>query len=435
MTIDEPHPSEPVVIGRAILHSHEQPEIVARLRETDFIDPLARSVFAAIAEAQAERTAFDASMLCHLHLGIDEIHRVSEWGGIAADAHDLAWHIGKLRDARTRRALRLAASTIATNAESAETATSALADAQAEITALAIDAAQDDERKDMATLLAETVELALSTEPTASARIDSGLWSLDDASNGFPRHGLIVLAGRPGMGKSSAAITFARTMTHDPREPAVVYSPEMSPDQVVASMLAQVSGVPLERIIRRDGNQSVLTDAEAGALLSAQKTLAKYPIRISGQVRIGPHEIRAHALGVLAEPDVRRISLVVVDYLQILDVSAGARKSGGREDQEYSWASRELKLLSRELECPVILVSQINRGVEGRQDRRPRLSDLKGSGGIEENADVVLFAYRPAYYDPDTDEDDEIVIAKNRGGPLGIAPMKFSGPCVRWESM
>lgn len=442
MNLDAPHPSEHVVIGRAVMHAHEQPDVVARLTELDFIDPLARSVFAAIRDAQDERTPFDPSMLRSLHLGVEEMRTISSWTEYAVDSQSLAWHVNALRDVSTRRKLRLVADRIGSAAADAETASDALAQSQADLTGLAVSARSGDEERTIAEILTETVERAVNPGDFAPMRIDSGIWSFDNVGNGLPRHGLVVLAGRPGMGKSCAAVTLAASIARqDASAPVVFFTPEMSRDQVVTVLLSQASGVPHDHIVPRAGSTHLITDDEVGALMAHSKSIEKLPIRVSGQVRVGPHDVRAHCLSILSEPGVARVSAVFVDYLQILDLSAGSRRNGSREDQEYSWASRELKLLSRELECPVFLVSQINRKVEERTDRRPRLSDLKGSGGIEENADMVVFFYRPAYYGPDAvngdvvDELDEWIIAKNRGGPLGVAEMRFTGRCVRWESM
>jgi len=427
-------PSETAVIGRALVRPEEAPQIVAALTAESFTSGLAAQAFGVIAECVGDGRSPDVSMLASIGLTRDELAVVADWAGYGADARAIDWHIDRVQDAHTRRRLRGFAAQAAQAAETAETAGEAIDETSVALAALARDTDRGGRARTMAAVLEEVVRDAIEPAGATPQRVDTGVWALDDTSHGLPRHGLVIVAGRPSMGKTSAATELARSIaTIHGGAPVAFFSVEMSADQIGTAMVSAASGVPKSMLEPRGGKAIQLTDEHVGRLLMHQAQLATLPIHVYDDPRVSPLDIRARCSRLLHETRAPKMAAVVVDFAQILDLSAGERK-GGREDQALSWAARELKILSRDLECPVILVSQINREVERRTDQRPRMSDLKGSGGLEEAADVVIFCYRPSYYDQESEEPDEWIVGKNRGGPTGTARMRFVGERVRWDS-
>ncbi|MBC7346061.1 MAG: replicative DNA helicase [Clostridia bacterium] len=238
---------------------------------------------------------------------------------------------------------------------------------------------------------------------------------LDKLLAGLQPSDLIICAARPGMGKSSFCLNIAQAVALNYHLPVALFSLEMSKAQVAERLLAGAAMVEQHRL--RTGYLSEEDWARLTAVLGA---LAEAPIYIDDTPAPTVLEVRAKARRLQAE---RGLGLVVVDYLQLM-------RGHGRFDnrqQEIAQISRSLKSLARELNVPVLVLSQLNRGVEQRQDKRPIMADLLESGAIEADADVVLFLFRPEYYDPDTDRRGiaEVIVAKHRNGPVGTVELAF----------
>ena len=244
--------------------------------------------------------------------------------------------------------------------------------------------------------------------------ISSGLTGLDMLLGGFQKSDLIILAARPSVGKTSLALDFVRHMAVKEKKKVAFFSLEMSRQQLTSRLLAMLSGVGLWNI--RTGT---LTDEEYARMADAFGQLSEIDLWIDDQPGLSILELRARARRLYLE---HKIDVVIVDYLQLI--------KGTRTDsrvQEVSEISQELKNMARELEAPVIALSQLSRRVEERQDRMPQLSDLRDSGSIEQDADVVMFIHRPEIYDPDTPEKGtaQIIVAKHRNGPTGNVKVAF----------
>lgn len=238
---------------------------------------------------------------------------------------------------------------------------------------------------------------------------------LDRLLSGLQPSDLIICAARPGMGKTSFCLNIAQNVALQKKVPVAIFSLEMSRDQVVQRMLASEAMVEQHRL--RTG---FLKEDDWARLVNAASLLAEAPIYIDDTPALTALEVRAKARRLQAECG---LGLVVIDYLQLMQ----AHRRVDNRQQEIALISRALKALARELNVPVLVLSQLNRGVEQRQDKRPVMADLLESGAIEADADVIIFLYRPQYYDPNTDKKGiaEVIVAKHRNGPVGTVEMAF----------
>ncbi|MDN5348474.1 MAG: replicative helicase [Clostridia bacterium] len=238
---------------------------------------------------------------------------------------------------------------------------------------------------------------------------------LDKLLSGLQPSDLIICAARPGMGKTSFCLNIAQNVAVKHKVPVAIFSLEMSRDQVAQRLLAAEAMVDQQKL--RTG---FLSEEEWARLVQAAGVLAEAPIYVDDTPAISPLEVRAKARRLHAEVN---LGLIIIDYLQLMH----AHRRVDSRQQEIAFISRALKSLARELNVPVIVLSQLNRGVEQRQDKRPIMADLLESGAIEADADVVIFLYRPQYYDPETDRKGiaEVIVAKHRNGPVGTVDMAF----------
>jgi replicative DNA helicase len=255
--------------------------------------------------------------------------------------------------------------------------------------------------------------------------ISTGFIDLDKLLNGLHPGQLIVVAGRPGTGKSTVAMDFARAASVRHHLPSAIFSLEMSKIEVVTRMLAAESAVPLH--VLRSGR---LTDADWTKLARTLGDLGDTPIYIDDTPNMTLMEIRAKARRLRQRHDLR---LVVVDYLQLM---TAPRRADNRQ-QEVADLSRGLKLLAKEIGCPVVAVSQLNRGPEQRVDKRPVLADLRESGGIENDADVVILLHRDDYYDKESPRAGEadLIVAKHRNGPTDTVAVASQLHLARFVDM
>ena len=255
--------------------------------------------------------------------------------------------------------------------------------------------------------------------------VASGFQKLDAITNGLQGSDLIILAARPAMGKTSFAITVATNAATQEGKAVAVFSLEMGADQLVMRMLASEARIELQKL--RSG---FLSDNDWPRLANAAQRLAEARIYIDETPAITPFELRSRARRLALEGP---LDLIVVDYLQLMTIG---RRLDSRE-QQISEISRSLKALAKELHIPVIALSQLNRGVEGRTDKRPLLSDLRESGAIEQDADIIMFIYRDEVYNPETEDKGvgEVIIGKHRNGPTGTVRVKFFNSFTRFDNL
>lgn len=247
--------------------------------------------------------------------------------------------------------------------------------------------------------------------------LPTGYTDLNRMTAGLQPSDLIILAARPSMGKTTFALNIAQSAAVDQKIPVIVFSLEMSKEQLALKLLCSEAGVDNQRI--RTGT---LMDSDWPRLSHALGSLSEAAMFIDDTPGVTALDIRAKARRVKAE---HGLGLIVIDYLQLMQGN-GKNRSENRQ-QEVSDISRTLKSLARELNVPVIALSQLSRAVEQRTDKRPNLSDLRESGSLEQDADLVAFLYREDYYNPETDKKNitELIIAKQRNGPVGTVDLLF----------
>jgi replicative DNA helicase len=254
--------------------------------------------------------------------------------------------------------------------------------------------------------------------------VPSGFQDLDNLTAGFHKGDLVIVAGRPSMGKTAFALNVAQYAAVDADTGVAVFSLEMSSEQLVLRMLCSEARVNQMQV--RSGRAP---ERDYPKLAIAAQRLSEVPIYIDDTPALSILELRAKARRLKRDRQAK-LGMIVVDYLQLMQGPA----SDNRE-QEISSISRSLKALAKELDIPVIALSQLNRQVEQRSDKRPLMADLRESGAIEQDADLILFLYRPSVYDANADEHEaEVIIGKQRNGPIGNVRLVFFSDHTRFES-
>src|SRR5690554_2777074 len=256
--------------------------------------------------------------------------------------------------------------------------------------------------------------------------VSSGLTDLDARTAGWQSGELIILAARPSMGKTALALNFVESAIFTQEKPVLVFSMEIPSASLIMRMMSSVGRIDQGKM--RNGK---LTDEDWPKLSAAVSKLKDKPLFIDDTPGLTPQELRARTRRLAREHG--NPGLIMIDYLQLMQV-AGA--SEGRT-QEISEISRSLKSLAKEFDCPVIALSQLNRGVEQRPNKRPMNSDLRESGAIEQDADVILFIYRDEYYNEDSPEKGvaELILGKQRNGEIGTCRAAFIGKYTRFENL
>jgi replicative DNA helicase len=263
--------------------------------------------------------------------------------------------------------------------------------------------------------------------------VPTGFADLDKSTAGLQPTELIILAARPAMGKTSFALSLAQNAATSGGWPCLVFSLEMSSTQLAERMLCSEARVDSSALRRGQLQRQDMTN-----LTYAAATLSKAPILIDDTPALSLRELRARARRFRSNKELfgdKQFGLILVDYLQLMRGSPQAAKAS--REQEISEISRGLKGLAKELQCPVLALSQLNRSLENRTDKRPQLSDLRESGAIEQDADVILFIYRDVVYNKEAENPHvaEIIIGKNRHGATGTVETHFEGRYTRFENL
>jgi replicative DNA helicase len=280
------------------------------------------------------------------------------------------------------------------------------------------------------TVLAESFERLddLHKDKAKIRGIPTGFRDMDNLLAGLQRSDLFILAARPSMGKTAFALNLAHNVAVQSKEPVLLFSLEMSKEQLVDRLLSMESGVDAWAL--RTGN---LTDSDFEKIGQAMGTLSEAPIYIDDTPGITVSDLRTKAR---REAHQRPLGLVIVDYLQLMS-GGGRYADAGNRVQEISEISRGLKGVARELNVPLIALSQLSRSVESRSPQIPQLADLRESGSIEQDADVVAFIYREDYYNPETERKKltDILVKKHRNGPTGGVELYFDNEKQRFRSL
>lgn len=404
------------------------------LVESDFYREDHRIIFRHIALMLAEHKPVDAVTVAEslVSAGADEgrtgLAYLGELAMNTPSAANIRRYAEVVSEKRALRDLLAASAQIAdlANAEGSKPIDQRIDEAQAVIFALAERRGEgSDEPESIGLLLPGVVEdiQARFDRGGALTGLSTGFKDLDAKTCGLNSGDLVIVAGRPSMGKTAFALNVAEHVAVNEGKPALVFSMEMAKNQLSERSIASIGRVSMNAL--RSGQ---MTEDDFNRMSFALGKLFKAPLLIEDAPALTISQMRSRARRVARK---HGLSLIVVDYIQL------ARGEGQSREQEVSSISRGLKALAKEFNCPVIALSQLSRKVEDRPDKRPQMSDLRDSGAIEQDADVILMMYREEYYKPDTPEKGiaEIIIAKQRMGETGIIPVLFRGEFSRFENL
>lgn len=427
--------AEQAVLGGLMLDNNAWDTVADLLGEQDFYRRDHRLIFRAIEQLAENNNPLDAVTLSEW---LDQNRLLEEVGGLSAlgtlaqntpSAANIKAYAEIVRENSVMRQLIEVGNRIANSGfvpEGRDT-TALLDDAEK----LVFEIAEQGKRgkrgfRNIRSLLAIAVDRIdmLSQQDEAITGVSTGFTDLDEMTAGLQPSDLVIVAGRPSMGKTTLAVNFAENAAIKHQVPVAIFSMEMSGEQLALRMMSSLGHIDQHKI--RTGK---LDDDDWPRLTSAVSLLDAAPIFIDDTPALSPVELRARARRLKRE---HNIGLIVVDYLQLMQVS----NTRENRTNEISEISRNLKALAKELEVPVIALSQLNRSLEQRTDRRPVMSDLRESGAIEQDADVIMFIYRDEVYHEDSPQKGlaEIIISKQRNGPIGKITLTFRGQFTRFEN-
>lgn len=433
--LEPPHAqdAERCVLGGLLRNNDAWFEIADRLSEQDFYTDAHRTIYRHIGALIGERQACDFVTLADRlrMVGVlDDVGGIAYLGNLAADVPAVSNIMAYARIVRERSVLRrmiACGQDIAGMAyDPADRDVGELIDlAEQRVFAIRnLSSRGSGEVRDMPALM-EAVERRideLRRDPGGLRGLSSGFAQLDAITAGLHGGDLTIVAGRPGMGKTAFAVGIAQHAAIELGVACAVFSMEMSAEQLATRIASSYSRIDQQRL--RTG---ALTDDDFERLVEAGARLRQAPLYIDDTGSLSPLELRARARRMAAR---YKIGLIVVDYIQLMQVP----NTKENRTNEVSEISRSLKALARELAIPIVAISQLNRNVEARDNRRPRMSDLRDSGGLEQDSDVILFVYRDDYYNKDSPDAGtaEIIVAKHRNGPTGTVRLGFDGRFTRF---
>ena len=426
--------SERVILGAVLLDNAIIAQAVEHLKPEDFYSPLNRRVFAAMIALFEKQKQIDPILIGE---ELKKEGSLESIGGITTITNltyglphfsNVEEYIKVVRDKAVIRNLIRACNAITGEALAEEDDAEVILDhAEQSIFALA-----EARTRQSFTRIAPVAERVLARvkeyaagEATGITGLSTGFRELDEMTSGLQRTDLVIVAGRPSMGKTALCLTLAQNAALHSKAVVAVFSLEMSKEQLVTRMLASEAHINAHRF--RTGH---LMSNEWERLANAIGTLSEAKIFIDDTPGISALEIRAKCRRLAAEQ--KALDLIVIDYLQLM---GGSKRSESRQ-QEVSQISRELKALAKELDVPVVSLSQLSRAPEARNPPKPLMSDLRESGSIEQDADVVAFIYREDYY-KETEENKglaELIVAKQRNGPTGTVRLAFLKEFTRFEN-
>jgi len=425
--------AEACVLGAMILDANTIDTIIHITQSEDFFRPSHRIIYETLCQMHDSGKPID---LVALNEELKRKNLLDSVGGVeylTALVEGVPSTANVEYYARTVRDKALLRNLIAVNQQIIQQAYEAREDAadildQAEYAIFQIASRQvGDNAQSLESLLQQTFETLQSADGSTITGIATGYYKLDEMTAGFQNGDMIVIAGRPSMGKTALALNMCEYMAVEDKRPVLLFSLEMSKEQLALRFLcsrARQNTAKLRRGAPRPDEWTQLT--------TAADDLEKAQIYIDDSADLNILKLRAKARRMKASKD---IQCIFVDYLQLITPLG---KADSRQ-QQIADISRGLKALARELQIPVVVISQLNRAAEGREDHRPRMSDLRESGAIEQDADVVILIHREDYYhrgDPEYQPTNkaEIIIAKQRNGPVGTIPLTFLPECIRFEN-
>ncbi|MFL1676151.1 replicative DNA helicase [Paenibacillus dendritiformis] len=416
--------AEQAVLGAILLQAEALITAMERIQPEDFYDPAHQMIYEAMIELGEENQPVDLITLTaklQAKQQLEDVGRISYLTKLAnavPTAANVDYYAQIIEEkSMMRRLIRTATQIVSEGYSGGEDVSGLLSDAERRILEISNRRSSSGfiAIKDVLMDVYERVEF-LSEHQGGTTGIPSGFPDLDKMTSGFQRSDLIIVAARPSVGKTAFALNIAQNVGVRAKETVAIFSLEMSAAQLVQRMICAESNVDAGRL--RTGQ---LEDDDWEKLTMSIAALSEAEVYIDDTPGVTVADIRAKCRRLKKE---RGLGMILIDYLQLIH---GRGKPGENRQQEVSEISRTLKQIARELEVPVIALSQLSRGVEQRQDKRPMMSDLRESGSIEQDADIVAFLYRDDYYNQDTEKKNiiEIIIAKQRNGPVGTVELVF----------
>lgn len=427
--------AEQAVLGGVFLRNSILHSLIDIITETDFYSPVHKTVYEIFLELYRKNIPVD---LLTVSEELKKQDKLEEIGGPAyltsltesvissANALNYAQIV---RDKAVRRQLIQQSTSIINQAFDSADETDALLD-QAEQSIFAVSEARSGAgfktSSELVHQVFEQLEQRFEQQELITG-VPTGYTKFDEITAGLQKTDLIIIAGRPSMGKTAFGLNIAMRSAIMHQVPSAVFSLEMSMEQLMMRMLCSWGKVDLSRM--RSG---FLQDDDWNRLYQSAEALSHAPILIDDTPSLDPIELRARCRRLKGE---KGLGLVIVDYLQLMHSS---QKKDSRE-QEISYISRNLKSLAKEVDVPVIALAQLNRKVEERTNKRPMLADLRESGAIEQDADLIVFLYRDEVYNTSEDNPErgtaEIIVGKQRNGPTGMAKLKYFNYCTSFENL
>jgi replicative DNA helicase len=429
--------AEQAVLGGLLLHSAGYWEISDVLVESDFYRNDHRLIWRAIIELMEDDGSVDVLTVGRTLENMGDATRgldvsyLAELAENTPGVSNLRAYAEIVRERSTLRQLISAANRIADNAFQPQGRKSAelLDQAEREVFQIAEGRPKAGGPQGARDLLKQTVDRIdrLVASKNHITGLSTGFEDLDGYTSGLQDSDLVIVAARPSMGKTSFAMNLVEHALMLPEaKPVLVFSMEMPADALMMRMLSS-----LGRINQGHMRSGQLTDDDWPRLTSTMSLLRDKPLFIDDTAALSPNEVRARARRVSREHG--GLGMIVVDYLQLMQVHGTNENRTG----EISEISRSLKALAKEMGCPVVALSQLNRSLEQRPNKRPVMSDLRESGAIEQDADLILFIYRDEVYNPESTEKGtaELLIGKQRNGPIGMVRVAFIGPLTKFENL
>lgn len=427
--------AERSVLGGLMLDNRAWDQVTERLHDEDFYRNEHRLIYRAMARLVEQTKPIDVLTVAE---GLRELQELDQAGGEVylfelanntPSAANVSAYADIVRERSVLRRLISAAGAIAESALNAKgrSIIQLLDDAERSVFSIAEQGSRGEGPVNIKTFLAKTMDRidTLFHSNSAITGVPTGYHDLDEMTSGLQPSDLVIVAGRPSMGKTGFAMNIAEHVAIKSRLPVLVFSMEMPGEAIVMRMLSSLCRIDQLRI--RTGK---LADEDWPRISSTVSMLSDASLFIDDTPALSPAEVRARSRRLAKEYG--QLGLIVVDYLQLMQVPG----SGENRTAEISEISRSLKSLAKELKVPVIALSQLNRGLEQRADKRPVMSDLRESGAIEQDADLILFIYRDEVYNENSPDKGtaEIIIAKQRNGPIGKLRLTFMGQYTCFEN-
>ncbi len=428
--------AEQAVLGGLMLDNEGWDKVAENVSEEDFYRKEHRYIFRAIRQLASKMDPFDVVTVSEMLETMGEIESVGglAYVGMLAKDTPTAANIDSyakiVRDRSVLRQLIHVGTTIsgsAFNTEGQETS-QLLENAERQV----FEIAEQQQRgksgfTPVRSLLAKAVDKieSLYEQDNPITGVSTGFTDFDEMTSGLQASDLVIVAGRPSMGKTTFAMNLAENVAIKAKKPVAVFSMEMPGDQLAMRMMSSLGRIDQHKV--RTGK---LDDDEWPRMTSAINLLAETQLFIDDTPALTPTEVRSRSRRLMREHG--QLGLIVLDYLQLMQ----SPSSGENRVQQISDISRNLKALAKELNVPVIALSQLNRNLEQRPNKRPVMSDLRESGSIEQDADVIVFIYRDEVYNEDSPDKGvaEIIIGKQRNGPIGTSRLTFLGQYTRFEN-